>query len=212
MLHSPAEFTWLGDHVRNVYSQFGEDGVIDAIFKVIGAENRWCMECGASDGLFFSNTRRLLDAGWTAVLIEADRSAFDRLRRNSQAFGDRAKLLLAQIDSDHRLETALERAGAPADIDLAVIDVDGQDYFVWNSLLRYRPRVVMIEFDPYAPDGGYFIPQLGGAGQAGELAIVSLGVGKFYEPVFQSDRNIIFVKQSLSPLLAASRMGRGAPL
>lgn len=202
MLHEQRDFAWLVDHASNTYSQFGEDGVLEAIFKRIGVESRWCLECGAADGLFFSNTRRLIEAGWSAVLVEADRSAFARLHRNCQEFGDRVHIYSAQVDDTHRLEPILRHAGAPHDLDLAVIDVDGQDYFVWNAMLRYRPRVVVIEFDPYVDE--YFIPSLGGEGQAGKAAVISLGVGKFYEPVFENDRNIIFVKQSLSPLIAAT--------
>lgn len=195
---SPA-FQWLTDTAYNTYSQFGEDGVLQAIFSVIRAENEWCFECGAADGLFFSNTRRLIEQGWKAVLVEADESAFARLHRNSSGYGERIKFFNAKVCDGLRLETVLHRAGAPLDIDLVVIDVDGQDYFLWNSMFQYRPRVVVIEFDPNADDD--FIPQLGGEGQAGERAIHALGAGKYYTPVYRSATNIIFVRQQLDRLL-----------
>ena len=198
-----AEFQWIEDVAYNTYSQFGEDGVLKAIFRVIGALNEWCMECGAADGLFFSNTRRLIENGWHAVLIEADRATFARLHQNCAGFGERVQCFQVQVDHDHRLETILRRVNAPLDIDLVVIDVDGQDYYLWNALHRYRPRVVVIEYDQNVDQD--FIPPLGGAGQAGERAIYSLGVGKYYTPVYRSKTNLIFVQRPLDRLLKGTR-------
>src|SRR6266576_6048041 len=77
---------WLNDRRRNVYSQNGEDGVLEAIFEKIGVHHnpnhreRWCCEFGAHDGLTFSNTAHLsLHWGWSAVLIESDPVLFEKL-------------------------------------------------------------------------------------------------------------------------------------
>lgn len=189
-------FAWLGAEARNVHSQFGEDGVVDAIFRRIGMANRWCFECGATDGLFFSNTRRLLREGWDAILVESDPEAFWRLEANCAPFGGRARCVNAVADA---LDPVLASAGAPLDIDLVVIDVDGQDCHLFNSMLRFRPRVVIIEFDPNAePD---FIPDLGGTGQAGLAATARLAAGRFYTPVFRSWCNLILVAQPLDQQL-----------
>lgn len=206
MNRAELNFDWLEDCAMNVYSQWGEDGVLQAIFATIGTQNKWCMECGASDGLFFSNTRHLIEQGWNAVLVEGDRSKFQRLHANSEGFGERVKCVPVQVDNENRLEGILKQCGAPIDIDLAVIDVDGQDYFLFNSLLRYRPRVVVCEFD-FAADFD-FIPPLRGQGQAGARAIQALGVGKFYWPVYRSETNFIFVKQPLEKVLSGSREER----
>lgn len=197
------DFAWLHHVAFNTYSQTGEDGVLQAIFAVIGQGKQWCFECGASDGLFFSNTRRLLDQGWRGLLIDADAESFARLQTNSAAFGDRVSCIFAKINDENRLESFLEQAGAPTDLDLAVIDVDGQDYYLLNSLLRYQPRVVLVEYDPNAdPD---FIPTLGGQGQAGWRAIFKLACGKLYTPVFQSKWNIVLVKRPFDRLLSGSK-------
>ena len=58
--------------------------------------------------------------------------------------------------------------------------VDGQDCHLFNSMLRFHPRVVMIEFDPNAVRG--FIPAIGGAGQAGVEALHEIAYGRFYTP------------------------------
>jgi hypothetical protein len=196
-----SEFSWLEDLAFNDYSQFGEDGVLQAIFSVIGAANQWCFECGAADGLFFSNTRRLIEQGWRAVLVEADPAIFARLVENNA--NDRVSCFNHLLDSSHRIDAILHRAGAPLDIDLVVVDVDGQDYYLFNAIVQYRPRVVMVEFDHNADEE--FIPTLGGPGQAGSKAIEKLVNGKFYQLVHATTCNGIFVHQTLARLLKGNR-------
>lgn len=194
-----AAYEWLAERARNTYSQGGEDGVLQAIFAAIPPENRWCLECGAADGLFFSNTRRLIELGWKAVLVEADPAAYARLLANNEAFAGKVACVLGKVGDEHNLDAVLGRYGAPVDIDLVVIDVDGQDYYLFNGLLRYRPRVVVVEFDFNAdPD---FIPTLGAPGQAGEQAILNLGAGKLYLAVYRSLTNIVFVRHPLHKML-----------
>lgn len=211
------EHAWLDAMAFNDYSQYGEDGVLEAIFNVIRPSNKWCLEVGATDGIFFSNTRRLLEQGWSAILIEADRIAHARLLANSEPFGGRATCVNALINDTCRLEGRprdadlgiLAHFGVPLDFDLAVIDIDGQDYHAFNSLLRYQPRVVLIEFDHNAdPD---FIPMLGGPGQAGERAIARLGAGKFYTAVYRNFCNLILVRQPLERLLVGALPGQKGP-
>lgn len=195
-------FDWLEKCAVNDYSQFGEDGILHTIFSVITPANKWCFECGAADGLFFSNTRRLIEKGWNAILVEADPSAFARLETNNESFGERVRCLHQRIGAELRLEAILKHCGAPFDIDLMVIDVDGQDYYLFNSLVLYRPRVVVIEFDHLADEE--FIPSLGGEGQAGKKAILRLLMGKFYIPIFCGPCNVIAVKRPLDRLLQDS--------
>jgi len=80
---------------------------------------------------------------------------------------------------------------------------DGQDYYLFNSILQYRPRVVMIEFDRNADEN--FIPALGCPGQAGSMAIQKLAAGKFYDLVYSNICNAVFVRNRLARQLKFSR-------
>lgn len=194
-------FAWLKERAENVTSQWGENGILAAIFERIDTANKYCCECGAGDGVFFSNTWPLLNKeGWRGLQIEADEMAFAKLgalyQSNPNVTCFNYKVQASGAFSFDRL---LEKAGAPADLDLLVIDVDSNDYHLLNSLLKHRPRVVMVEFDPNAdPD---FVPPLGGEGQAGVQALAKLGIGKYYWPVIATKTNLIFVQQELCHLL-----------
>jgi hypothetical protein len=184
---------WLDGRQRNDTSQFGEDGLIEAVFARIGHTTRWCFEVGAADGLFFSNTKRLRDLGWHAILIEGD----GRLAQECRNFeNDRVQVVHERIDSGS-LDAILARCGSPRP-DLGVIDIDGQDYWAWKGLVT-RPRVMLVEFmyvnenmtDPT------FIPAEGEPGQAGLEAIIGLGVEKGYMPLATTYCNVLFVDKDV---------------
>ena len=73
-----AAFRWLEDRAYNVYSQFGGTASWPQSLKSWG-RNKWVLECGASDGVFFSNSRKLIEEGWFGVLVEADPAQFEKL-------------------------------------------------------------------------------------------------------------------------------------
>ena len=131
------------DAARDDFSQNGEDGVIEAIFAQIGESSRWCCEFGAWDGLHFSNTRRLVEQGWSAVLIEFDSERHAELVANN-AGNPRVIALQRMVDTaENNLDSLLTEAGAPQ-LDLLVIDIDGHDYDILASLSA-RPRVICVE-------------------------------------------------------------------
>lgn len=178
---------------KNIYSQNGEDGVIEAIFEKIGTKNKWCLEVGAADGIMFSNTRALVEKGWNAILIESDKAIFDRLTENCKQYPNvqcvHAEIQPSGIDS---LDTILTSCRAPEDIDLVCIDIDGQDWHVWNQMIEFKPRVVMVEFCPEV-DNEDFIPTVTGKGQAGLEAVRKLCSSKGYHSCVITDTNLIAI-------------------
>jgi len=65
-----------------IFSQNGEDGIINKIFDIIGIESKICCEFGAWNGIHLSNTRNLILNGWSGILIEGDEGKFKELKRS----------------------------------------------------------------------------------------------------------------------------------
>ncbi|WP_295399002.1 hypothetical protein, partial [uncultured Thiocystis sp.] len=71
---------------QNIYSQNGEDGIIAEVLKRISRSSEldhWCVEFGAWDGVYLSNTYNLIkNKGYKAVLIEGDQKKHNELCKN----------------------------------------------------------------------------------------------------------------------------------
>ena len=79
--------------------------------------------------------------------------------------------------------------------ELIVIDIDGNDYHVFDSMIKYRSKVIMIEFNPTIPNNIIYIQSRDIKIQCGSslLAIIELAKHKNYELVSTTTYNAIFV-------------------
>ncbi len=192
------QYKYLKDSARNETSQFGEDGILEAIFERIGTTNKWFLEVGAADGCFCGNTARLVPLEWQGIWIEADDKQFKQMLLKWPNADNVIKLHrhVQPIGADS-LDRIIVEHSAPLDLDLMVIDVDGQEFYLLD-MLKAHPRVLMIEFE-HNQDGKdeMFVPEPGGTGQAGEYMITELLVAKGYTPVVKTFCNIIAVRNDL---------------
>ena len=182
-----------GEFLRGQESggQFGEPGLIRALLDRVGETNRFCFEVGASDGRFLSNTLALRDRGWSALLIEGD----DKKLADLAGHASEKVHCVRQMVAGDDLDVLLARHGAPADLDFGVIDVDGQDAWLWKRLVLHRPRVLMIEYSGHL--SSKVPPEGARLGQAGLKEIVELGQSKGYRALVRTNVNALFVLEGL---------------
>lgn len=130
-----------------VFSENDEDGIINEIFKRIGETNRFFVEFGAGNGRF-SNSLYLLYKGWSGLWMECGAQNCEILRRNNRKFIDSGSLtLLRDFVRVENIEKLLATGRVPRSFDLLSVDIDGNDYHIWKSIEKYRPRVVVIEYN-----------------------------------------------------------------
>lgn len=129
---------------RSRFSQFGEDGVIEEIFRRIGTTDRTFIEIGAADGEE-NCTRALVEAGWRGVWVEG---SDERVEHARSVIGDRSVDVVQSLVTRENVIEVLDAVDAPAAPDLLVIDVDGNDAHLWRAVAdRVRARVVVIEYN-----------------------------------------------------------------
>lgn len=191
---------WLLSHARNVYSQTGEDGILAKISEVLGLAAGWCVEFGAGDGKRLSNTHSLItEHGWSGVLIEADK---DKSRALTDTYATTPRVVTLRrfvtFAGENSLDAILTGTPIPLDFDLLSIDIDGNDYHIWDSLQVYRPKVVCIEHNPTIPNTVEFVQPRDMAVYQGSsaLALNKLAKAKGYELVAQTLLNSIFVQEA----------------
>jgi hypothetical protein len=195
---------------RRVYSQHGEDGVIQSLLDHIPAKHQFVVEFGAYDGICMSNSRYLLaDKEWGGFLIEADKRFYAGLSR-LYAHNERVKLHNGFV-TEENINELFSRAGVPRDFEVLSIDIDSIDYYVWRGLTEFQPKIVIVEYNSsIAPDVDYVVPKsdavkLSGTSREGAslLAWYKLGLEKGYHLVYGelSGANLFFVHESCSPYL-----------
>ncbi len=186
------------------YSQNGEDGVLAEIFRRVGTTDRYFVEFGVEDGLE-NNTRYLLQMqGWSGVWLEG---SAEKALQASQTFAQLpVRIFNSFIDRDN-IATLFETAQVPVEFDLLVIDLDGNDFWVWQALANYSPRVVVIEYNAsHLPGSTWVMPydpnhHWDGTNHFGASldALDKLGHQKGYRLVSCDSRgvNAFFVRQDL---------------
>lgn len=146
------------------YSQFGEDGILNEIFRRIGTTNRFFVEFGVGNGMENNTCHQLVVNVWDGLWIEGSGSFVSNINRSFQVYLEKGKLkLIHSFVTAENIEKLFAQAGVPHTFDLLSIDIDGNDYHVWRAIQNYRPRVVVVEYNasfgavsnkvmPYDPD------------------------------------------------------------
>jgi len=150
-------------HGFKVYSQSDEDGIIEEIFKRIGTDSRTFVEFGVQRGVECNTTKLLLE-GWRGLWLEGSADHVSAIEKTFRGLieAERLKCANAYVTREN-INSLLSDNGMAGDIDLLSIDIDGNDYWVWEGIEAIRPRVVVIEYNatlrpplsvvvPYRPD------------------------------------------------------------
>jgi hypothetical protein len=194
----------LSAFASNTYSQYGEDGILAECLSRISVStelDKWCVEFGAWDGVYLSNTCKLIrEDGYSAVLIEGDADRFKELQRNLPEDRVLKFCRWVSLSGEGRLETILAETPIPQDFDVLSIDIDSCDWHVWHSIEAYRPKIVCIEFNPTIPNCVSYVQPADFTIRHGNSAraLCDLAAQKGYDLVAATDVNLIFVEAALS--------------
>lgn len=199
ILQEQQNFPHLLQYSKNIYSQNGEDGILEEILNRIEVTNRWFCEFGAWDGKHLSNTYRLLEEkGWKGVMIEGDKQKYAELNNLSEQYPDSLTSINKFIsfrDSGVRIDKILNKTQIPERFGVLSIDVDGSDYFIWRDMKVYRADIVVIEIDSSIAPPTLRMSEIHQEGTSFQ-AMVNLGKKKGYTPVCHTG-NLIFVRDEL---------------
>ena len=193
----------LNEFKKDVYSQSGEDGIIAEILQRIEKEHQldlWCVELGAWDGVYFSNTCNLIrDKNYKAVLIEGEKKRLRDLIKNHPAESVIKICRFVDFEGPNSLDEILSKTQIPKNFDFLSIDIDGGDYYILQSLKKYSPKVISIEFNADIPNGvSYINPRNFGVKHGSSArAITELANSMGYLFVTATATNLFFIDETL---------------
>ena len=203
-----------------VFSQFGEDGILQHLIQEAGiqAHERIFVEFGVQD-YQESNTRFLLQGyNWGGLIIDGSEEWMASVRNSSLCWRYNLQALAAWIDRDN-INELISSAGITGEIGILSVDIDGNDYWVWEAINCVNPIIVVCEWNSlFGPDHSVSIPynplfnrltahhshQYWGASIK---ALQQLGLKKNYELIGsnRAGNNLFFVRSDrLGRLLCSS--------
>ena len=199
----PNANTWLLEHAKDHHSQCGEDGILGKALEMLPERDQWAVEFGAWDGRHMSNTCHLAEEhDYHVVFIEGNPAKVEVLKKN---YADNPKIhplcRFVGWEGEQKLDHILGETPIPKNFDLLSIDIDGNDWHVWKAVEEYRPKLVIIEFNPtMATELDYVQPPVFETQVGCSLkALEKLGKAKGYELICVTPWNAIFVDAPYFP-------------
>lgn len=139
--------------IKNIFSQNGEDGIIEKLFNDLKISNGVLCEFGAWDGIYLSNIANLYlkNKNYDSILIESDSSRTKEcleLLSNYDNVEVYNALISPDVNSESSIDNILNKSSfnlSDDNFSLISIDVDTCDYYIFDSLKKYNPKIVVIE-------------------------------------------------------------------
>jgi len=140
------------DAELSIYSQNGEDGILLYLVSLTGGGGRRFLEIGIGDGRECCCANLALNWGWTGAMVEADPVS---AKSAEQFYADIAGVVVKQaFVTVENVNTIV----AADHVDLLSIDIDGNDYWVWNAL-KASAGIVVAEYNAsFGPEAAVTIP------------------------------------------------------
>jgi hypothetical protein len=204
--------TALAANEFQVYSQWGEDGIIQHLLRHVRVPRKIFVEFGVQN-YTESNTRFLLvKDNWSGLVIDGSAAHIAYIRQDEIYWRHNLKAAHSFITREN-INELLRENGVSGEIGLLSVDIDGNDYWVWEAIDSVSPALVITEYNarfgaeravtvPYDPA---FVREKAHAScayyGASLAALVALGKRKGYAFVGTNTagNNAFFVRQDLQP-------------
>lgn len=120
---------------KKIYSQNGEDGILQLIFYKINTTNKFFVEFGVGTGKE-CNTQLLRKKNWNGVWMDSQHQS---------------SLIKKEFITAENINQLFNKHQVPKSFDLLSIDIDSNDLWIWKAIKNYQPRVVVIEYNSSVP-------------------------------------------------------------
>ncbi|CAG4933439.1 hypothetical protein [Acidithrix sp. C25] len=139
----------LENYGYKVYSQHEEDGIISKIMEIIGLTTATFIEIGVEDGLE-CNSRLLLQNGWQGIWIDGNHEKLNSASLTFAKYLQEEKLIIKNSFITRSNINELTNKQESERLGMVSIDIDGNDYYIWEEL-QLSPPLVIIEYNSKFP-------------------------------------------------------------
>lgn len=146
----------------SVFSQVGDDGIIQYLISQVEIENKFFIEFGVQNYIE-SNTRFLLmNNYWDGLIYDGSKENIDFIKNDYYYWKYNLKARELFITKEN-INQAFIQDEVPKEPGILHIDIDGNDYWIWKEIKVISPVIVIMEYNscfgdsraitvPYKPD------------------------------------------------------------
>ena len=149
-------------HEFKVYSQWGEDGIIQFLLTQVPIARKIFVEFGVQNYTESSTRFLLTHDNWSGLIMDGSQADIDYVKRDPIYWRYNLKAVCAFITREN-IDALLAEHGLAGEIGLLSVDIDGNDYWVWERITAVNPAIVIVEYNarfgaeravtvPYAAD------------------------------------------------------------
>lgn len=148
----------INDHEFTVFSQAGEDGIIQFLLRSVSVPRRIFVEFGVAD-YQEANTRLLaLSGSWEGLVMDSSAANVASISRDPRYWRSGVKAVQAMVTREN-INDLLTANGFSGEIALLSIDIDGNDYWVFEAVTAVNPAIVIVEYNfRFGPDRAVVVP------------------------------------------------------
>jgi hypothetical protein len=141
----------LADAEFRVFSQWGEDGIIEWLAAHVPVSRQVFVEFGV-ESFREANCRFLMmHRNWRGLVMDGDERNMEALRAQNFFWKHDLTAVQAFVTAEN-IDDLLVRGGIAGPIGILSIDIDGNDYWVWKKITAVDPDIVVCECNPILGD------------------------------------------------------------
>ena len=131
---------------KQIYSQFGEDGIIDHLIRHLPGIPPLFIELG-TENYREANTRFLaVHRYWSGLIVEADARFVAMMRADGIPWKHGLRVIESWISASNVNELLGMAPTREGEVGLLSLDIDGVDYWIWKAIDRISPWIVILEY------------------------------------------------------------------
>lgn len=128
-----------------VFSQWGDDGILQFLIDYLAIENKLFVEFGVEDYLE-SNTRYILiNNCWKGLVIDGSEENINKIKQNDLFWQYQLDAVCSFITKEN-INELLNQYLQKRELGILVIDIDGNDYWIWEAI-EAKPIIVVVEYN-----------------------------------------------------------------
>jgi hypothetical protein len=141
-----------------VFSQWGEDGILQHLLRHVPISKKVFVEFGVENYTECNTRFLLMNGNWAGLVIDGSSKNIDFIRQDEIYWRYNLKADCAFITREN-INDLIRRNGIAGEIGLLSIDIDGNDYWVWEAIDIVAPSIVVVEYNSrFGPERAVTVP------------------------------------------------------